>query len=225
MNIKINDLTYTYGKTPVLKMITTNLNLDSKCISLIGHNGAGKSTLLNIICGILNSKTDRVVISDDIDIAYLPFDNPIYDQFSVEENLMFWFQLYNEDKFDVRHCKVQTLIRDFKLGKLLNQKVEFLSSGEKRKVGLACILLGTANLIVLDEPFNGLDVASRVELCNIINKYKKNNISFIISSHQLEVLNTVSDHTLILKNGELVYDLSSEEMPESIINTYVDIYE
>lgn len=223
MNINLDNLQYFYGKTQALKNLSFSLDIDNKCIALVGHNGAGKSTLINVICKILTDYNGKMEHSNDISIAYLPFNNPIYDSFTVYENLLFWFQLYNNEKFDLENETVKQLISDFNLTNLLSQKVQLLSSGEKRKTALACILLGSANFIVLDEPFNGLDIASVTELCNLIKEYKSNGKSFLISSHQLDVLNKISDQTLILKEGELVFNSSSND--DSIIDTYVKIYE
>ncbi len=224
MNVNLNNLSYYYKNHPALANITLNLNIDSKCIALAGHNGAGKSTLLNILCGVLQDYDGTLEYSKDVKIAYLPYNNPIYDQLTVKENLLFWFQLYNNSKFTLENPRVIELINEFQLDKLLDQKAQLLSSGEKRKTALACILLGDVNFIVLDEPFTGLDMSSVNELLKIITEYKARGCSFIISSHQLDILNKISDHTLILKEGVLVYD-SACEPSSTIVDTYVRIYE
>lgn len=223
--LELNKISFFYKTKQALSDVSFSLNLDKKCVSLVGHNGAGKSTLLNIICGILKSYEGTMVYTDDVKIAYLPFDNPIYDQFTVKENMLFWFQLYNNKKFDINHQDVQELIHDFKIDDLIDKKVYMLSSGEKRKTALACILLGNADLIVLDEPFNGLDISSVSELCNIITCYQEKGKSFIISSHQLDILNKISNQTLILKEGELVLNSENNADNEAIIDTYLKLYE
>ncbi len=225
MKIQFNQASFSYGDKNVLEDITVSLNLDGKCIAMLGHNGAGKSTLLNILCGIFKGYKGDMIFSESIKIAYLPFENPVYDKLTLRDNLLFWFQLMNEERFSIECEKVKNLVSDFGLNDLLDQQVRFLSSGEQRKAALACILLGEANLLVLDEPFNGLDAITVSELCEIIMKYKTEGKSIIITSHQLEVVLKLSDQILILKEGKLVFNSSKDKIEESLISTYLKTYE
>lgn len=224
MSLKFENVSYSFKEKTVLRNINCELNINRNCIALVGHNGAGKTTLLNIICGILEKFSGNVIFSDSLEIAYLPCENPIYDQFTVKENILFWFQLYNNEKFSLDNRVVSNVLNDFKLYELLDKKVCLLSNGEKRKVALACILLGEAELLVLDEPFNGLDISSISELCRIINNYKERGKGFIISSHQLDILNKISNHILILKDGELVFNSLTDDSI-SILDAYLKAYE
>ena len=204
MNIKIEKIDFSYKRNQIFNDFSTNLQFNKDCIVLMGHNGAGKTTLLNLICGILKSLHGTITVDRELDMAYLPFDNNIYANLTVLGNITFWYQIYNNKQLDLKNEFFNYLIDALKLRKLLHTKSISLSSGEEKKLAFLIILLSNAKLIILDEPFNGIDPISILEITNLINTLRKKGTNFLISSHQLDILEKVATQYIIMKDYQIL---------------------
>ena len=175
MNIKIEKIDFSYKRNQIFNDFSTNLQFNKDCIVLMGHNGAGKTTLLNLICGILKPLHGTITVDRELDMAYLPFDNNIYANLTVLGNITFWYQIYNNKQLDL-----------------------------KNELAFLIILLSNAKLIILDEPFNGIDPISILEITNLINTLRKKGTNFLISSHQLDILEKVATQYIIMKDYQIL---------------------
>lgn len=205
--IEIRDVKKSFKDINALKGVSMDI-LDFETFGLLGVNGAGKSTLIKILSGLLKKDTGKITINGlDIDkdmyeikkiINISPQETSIAPKLTVLENLEFIANLYgiNDDK------KINSIIEEFKLDEVKNQKSGTLSGGYQRRLSIAMCMVTNPSIIYLDEPTLGLDVIARRELWSIINKLKSK-VTIILTTHYLEEAFSLCDRIAILKKGEL----------------------
>ena len=218
--IQVEHLTKRYGGHTAVDDIS--FTVEDGCIyGLLGPNGAGKSTTMNIITGYL-SATDGTVTINGHDIAeepaaakacigYLPEQPPLYPEMTVQEYLDFVAELKGVKRAQ-RKQQVLAAARRTGLEEVLLRVIRSLSKGYRQRVGIAQALLGSPQLIILDEPTVGLDPAQVIELRRLIRELGRTH-TVILSSHILSEVKAVCDKALILSQGHLaaVVDLAAEE--------------
>lgn len=225
MQISIQKLDFSYKKNKIFNNLSTTLCFNKDCIVLIGHNGAGKTTLINLLCGILNPKSGKIISDFKNDIAYLPFNNNLYVNLSVIENIKFWYQMYNNKPLDLDDKFFNYLLDSLKLNSILNKKSLSLSSGEEKKVSFLIVLLSNAKLIILDEPFNGIDPIAIIEITSLINSLREQETNFLISSHQLDILEKIATQYIIMKNCQIIEQNYMNQVDHaSLYDKYKNIY-
>lgn len=205
--IEIKDVKKSFKDIKALKGVSMDI-LDFEIFGLLGVNGAGKSTLIKILSGLVKKDSGKITINGlDIDkdiyeikkiINISPQETSIAPKLTVLENLEFIANLYgiNDDK------KINSIIEEFKLDEVKNQKSGTLSGGYQRRLSIAMCMVTNPSIIYLDEPTLGLDVIARRELWNVINKLKSK-VTIILTTHYLEEAFSLCDRIAILKNGEL----------------------
>lgn len=204
------------------KQILHNISLKispGEIVGLIGPNGAGKTTLMKTILGL--KKFDGKILLDGYQITEnnhraltqvgALIENPaIYPFLTGYQNL----SLYCQDNDDI-HQITSTL----KMNPFINEKAKSYSIGMKQKLGIALSLLNHPELIILDEPMNGLDMESTILVRQIIKKYASEGCSFLISSHILSELQKVMTNVILINNGQIVVDKKMAEFyPTRSIN-------
>ena len=189
--------------------------------ALMGENGAGKSTIMNILTGYLSATSGQVTVAghplpEEADeakacVGYLPEQPPLYPEMTVAEYLDFAAELKGVKKAD-RPAQVQSAALRTGLEDVLPRLIRSLSKGYRQRVGVAQALLGSPQLIILDEPTVGLDPAQVIELRRLIRELGRTH-TVILSSHILSEVKAVCDKALILSQGHLaaVVDLAAEE--------------
>ena len=207
--IEINNLTKKFKeKTAVNDM---NLKIEKgELFALLGTNGAGKTTTIKMLSTLIlptegNIRIDGLdIIKDRQEIKELlnvsPQETAIAPNLSVKENLEFMAGVYQISKKEER---INELVKMFKLEEVLKQKAKTLSGGWQRKVSIAIALINEPKILFLDEPTLGLDVISRKELWNIIEKLK-GKITIILTTHYMEEAERLSDRVGIMAKGNLV---------------------
>ena len=197
-----------YHKREVLKDVSLTVTAGS-CVGIVGSNGCGKTTLLSVLAGAL--KADRGQICLTGGVAYVPQENPLIEELSVGDNLLLW---YRGDK--------RSMERDLKTGtaallgidKMLNQTVNKLSGGMKKRLSIACALADHAPLLILDEPGAALDMECKADIRHYLKEYMAAGGAVVLTSHELAEL-SVCTEVYVLKNGCLTAvegTLSEEEL-------------
>ena len=192
--------------------------------ALMGENGAGKSTTMNILTGYLSASDGEVVI-DGVDIlteplkakakiGYLPEQPPLYPEMTVQEYLDFVAELKGVKRAQ-RKQQVLAAAHRTGLEEVLPRVIRSLSKGYRQRVGIAQALLGSPQLIILDEPTVGLDPAQVIDIRNLIRELGKAH-TVILSSHILSEVQAVCQQVLILSKGRLVAVGSPEELGETL---------
>ena len=208
--IDAENLSYTYphSDTPALRGLSLRIP-EGALVCLLGNNGSGKTTLLHVLAGLLQAQGALRILGHDVSqdadktrrkLALLPQEPDLYILGStVEEDL--YLSLPPGD--DAARARALALAGRFGLAPLLDRLAHTLSHGEKRKLCLASALAAAPRLLLMDEPFAGLDYPAMLELRRIIAEGKAQGITQIVSVHDLELLGDVADMCLVLQQGQL----------------------
>jgi heme exporter protein A len=212
-------LQYKIGLTPILKNIQFDL-CQGEVLALLGPNGAGKSTLLKCIAGLLpcqgtcelfgSAKRDPELRKK---IGYIGHETFLYMKMSARENLQFYSSLYGN------HINPDQILEKFYLNDAADQFVETYSRGMKQRLALARALLASPSLLLLDEPFTGLDLDASNLLIQSISG-ARGNTAIIMTTHELARVQQLADSILILKNGKQVFHGRKDEIKNSIEEFY-----
>ncbi|MBE7091109.1 MAG: ABC transporter ATP-binding protein [Clostridiales bacterium] len=210
--LKIENLTKKYGNFTALKNLTLTVNA-GEIFGFIGHNGAGKSTAIRSIVGIQTFDggsifiDDKNVLSQSIEAkkvtAYLP-DNPdIYEFLSGKGYLTFIAEMYDMESADAE-AQIKKYTELFGIADVLSSSVSTYSHGMRQKLAICGALIHRPRLVVMDEPFVGLDPVAAHHLKETMRELCKEGVSFFFSTHVLEVAEKLCDRVAIIKQGELL---------------------
>ena len=206
------------NKTIKDKNIVDNISFEvpSGCISgLLGPNGAGKTTTFYIIAGLIKADKGSIFLADDnvssfamhkrskMGIKYLPQEPSIFQNLSVYENLLGLAELSFKRKEDIENFITKS-IDEFNLSEILNHKGRQLSGGQRRKVEIARTLAANPKIILLDEPFAGIDPIAIDEIKQVLIKLKNKNIGILITDHNVRESLEICDHAIVINNGSII---------------------
>ena len=210
--IEIRNVTKKYGSKIAIKDVSFTVN-DGEIFGFIGHNGAGKTTLIKSIVGIhnfdegdilINGKSIKIdPISCKKDIAFVP-DNPeLYEQMKAIDFINFICNIYEVPQ-DIREKNIKKYSKLFEIEDNLNDTIESFSHGMKQKIALISALSHDPKVLIMDEPFVGLDPKAVFEVKEIMNEMIKEGKIIFFSTHILDVAEKLCSRVAIIKNGELV---------------------
>jgi ABC-2 type transport system ATP-binding protein len=211
--IEITNLTKRYGALLAVDNISFSVG-PGEVLGFLGPNGAGKSTTMKMITGFLAPTSGKIrVCGHDVEsepiaakacMGYLPEGAPCYAEMTVRAFLEFIADVRGL-KDAQRKTRLDDVIGRLALGGVLEQVVETLSKGFRRRVGLAQALLHDPRVLILDEPTDGLDPNQKYEVRTLINAMAKDKI-IIISTHILEEVDAVCNRAIIIANGRILAD-------------------
>lgn len=221
--ITIKDLRKSYGKNEVLKGINLTIN-EGDIYAFVGSNGAGKTTTIKSMLGILpfdsgdvlyddlSIKTDGLKIKEEL--AYIP-DNPdIYEHLTGLEYLNFIADMY-ETSEKYRNEKIREYAKELEIDTKLNDKIGSYSHGMKQKIVIISALIHNPKVIIMDEPFVGLDPISTHTLKEIMKKLTKEGKIIFFSTHVLDVAEKLCNKIAIIKNGKIIAEGSMKELTKN----------
>ena len=206
------------NKTIKDKNIVDNISFDVPlgCISgLLGPNGAGKTTTFYIIAGLIKADKGDIFLDDEnvssfamhkrskMGIKYLPQEPSIFQNLSVYENLLGLAELSFKRKEDIENFITKS-IDEFNLSEILNHKGRQLSGGQRRKVEIARTLAANPKIILLDEPFAGIDPIAIDEIKQVLIKLKNKKIGILITDHNVREALEICDHAIVINNGSII---------------------
>ena len=208
--LEINNLNKKYGKKHVLKDVSFCLD-EGEILGFIGPNGAGKTTTIKLILGLQFANSGEVLINGynintdrekAIEKVGAIVENPdMYQYLSGRTNLEMVARLYN----GVTKERINEVIKLVGLKNRIDDKVSKYSLGMRQRLGIAAALINNPNLLILDEPTNGLDPEGIKELRELLKKLAKTeNVAVLISSHNLAELESFCNVVCIIQNGEVV---------------------
>ena len=226
--IKTNNLVKKYGENIVLDNISIKVN-QGEIYGLVGDNGAGKTTLFRILSGqsnISNGSFELLGESSEKNIMKVRkrigtiIENPsFYPKMTIEENL----EYYRLQRGIPGKKNIDKILKEVGLLEVKKKKFNNISLGMKQRLGLALALLGEPELLILDEPINGLDPSGIIEIRNLLLKLnREKNITIIISSHILSELYNIATCYGFLSKGKLVEELSLKQLNERC-RSYLEI--
>ena len=220
--IEISNLFYdaksqwSWKKTPILKDVNLSV-AEGESFGFLGHNGAGKTTTIKCILNLINPRPKSEIKIFGVDykktiarkaVGYLPEQPYFYDHLTVEELLHMYAALIGIKRKEVRNYVNEALERT-NISHKRKAAMRSLSKGQTQRVAMAQAIVGKPKLLILDEPFSGLDPLGRKEFADLIFELKREKTTIFMSSHILGDVEHVCDRVSIMLNGELqgVYDL------------------
>lgn len=227
MSIEISGLSKGFGRKHVLKEL--DLSIDKgQCYCLLGKNGVGKSTFLNCILDLMKPDAGTISLFDKNyqnhslelkqNLGALCEDNPLIEEFTGLEYLNFVAKLYCLSPSDAGE-RIASITNYFFTDKeSLHKNIAGYSTGMKKKVGIAAAVLHKPQVLILDEPFTGLDPIAAQLLVNLIRSYRNMNRVILISSHDLNYVEKVATHIGVLNDGQLMYNGSVQEFTMNGVN-------
>ena len=216
--IKVEHLIKQYGDRYAVNDISFEVK-KGEIVGFLGPNGAGKSTTMNILTGYLSSTSGKAMV-DGMDIlehplavkkkiGFLPETPPLYLEMTVREYLNF---IYDLKKCTLnRKAHIEEVCRVVKIEDTLDRMIKNLSKGYRQRVGIAGAIIGNPEVIIFDEPTNGLDPKQIIDIRNLIRELGKER-TIILSTHILSEVKAVCDRILIINEGKIVADELTENI-------------
>ena len=223
--LSAKNISKSFDKRIILRKIDINLNQGEMC-GLLGSNGAGKSTFMNIVLGLLkcdfgdiflgNLKLTNLAIHQraKLGIAYLPQQTSIFRGLTVYENLLSIAQIVKKRESDQKSI-VEKLMAEFSITHLRDVKATALSGGEMRRTEIARCLVSNPKILLLDEPFAGVDLLSIEDIKGLLLKLQARGCAVLVTDHNASQLLSVVDRAYVMANGSIV----AHGTPREIVNT------
>lgn len=210
--IEIKNVTKKYGDNIAVNNVSFKVG-DGEIFAFIGHNGAGKTTLIKCLTGIQEFDSGDILInkksikSDAVEckkeMAFVP-DNPeLYEQMKAIDYINFICDMYEVPE-DIRTKNILKYAKLFEMEDKLNDTIESYSHGMKQKIALICALVHEPKVLIMDEPFVGLDPKAVFDVKEIMKELTKKGTTIFFSTHILEVAEKLCSRVGIIKKGELV---------------------
>lgn len=220
--IQVEHLTRRYGDFTAVSDVSFTINR-GEVVGLLGHNGAGKTTIMKMLTGYLEPTAGRIRINDleigretgaiQRQIGYLPENCPVWPEMTVIDYLDYQAALHGVAPAN-RNRAIAQAIRRTALQDKATATIQTLSRGYRQRVGVAQALLHDPEIIILDEPTNGLDPTQISHMRELIRELSKH-ATLIISTHILQEVQAVCERVLILRAGELAVDARLEELQQA----------
>ena len=230
--ISVRKLKKSFGPTKVLKGIDLDCYF-RQVLTVLGPNGAGKTTLLRILATItrpdfgeieingLSLKRQSTLIRNSIGfLAHAPM---LYGDLTAKENLTFFSRMFRVGEFDKR---IKTLASQLGFSNQLDLRIRNMSHGQHRRVALARTLLHSPQILLLDEPESGLDQQARAYFQEIVESYRSDGRSVIMTTHDIERGLELGNRFVIINKGKLVFDQKEEDVNlKSVREAYGNLME
>jgi len=221
MKIEIHNLTKVYNKKRGL--LPASLEVEKgELIAVIGHNGAGKSTLLKMLASWLLPDSGQVLV-DGINlenrlavvrkVGFVPETPNLFDFFSVEYNLKLFARL-----FQVPFLRIEEILKEFDLLPFRTNKIQVLSKGLRQRVSIGRALLADPPVLLFDEPTSGIDFEMTKEIYRLLKDFHASGKTIIFTSHRPEEIKTLATRIIVLHQGYLVFDGSTQKYFQSEIH-------
>ena len=226
--LMLSDIEKAFGSKKILTDISFSIGAN-EIVGLLGPNGAGKTTAFYIAAGLIFPNGGKVFINNqdvtnasmhgraNLGLGYLPQESSIFPDLSVEINLLGIAEFTDENK-EQQISKVEKVVDDFNLKQLLQTKGRMLSGGQRRKVEIARTLICEPSIMLLDEPFAGIDPIAVEEIKELLLEISKKNISILITDHNVRETLSLCNRAIILNEGSIIAEGNERSLKE---NSYV----
>ncbi len=220
--LKVSHLNHSYHRRQVVKNVSFEVN-PGEIVGLLGPNGAGKTTSFNLTTGLLPLREGSVSLGAQelgplplykrarLGLGYLPQESTIFRGLSVEENFL---AILEQGKHDSKEKKTicQQLIAQFNLEHVKSNAGSQLSGGERRRVEMARALINKPSILLLDEPFAGIDPIAVSDIRKFIVKIQKDGIGILITDHNVRETLTICDRAYLISEGKILLAGTPEEI-------------
>ena len=211
-----------YDKRPVLTDVSVSVGR-GEVVGLLGPNGAGKTTCFYSVMGLVKPDSGRVLLDGDditglpmyrraiLGLGYLPQETSIFRGLTIEQNILTVLELVEPDRA-ARQAKLETLLGEFGLTRLRDSPAMALSGGERRRAEIARALAADPSIMLLDEPFAGIDPISIADIRDLEKDLKSREIGVLITDHNVRETLDIVDRAYIIYDGRVLFSGSPEEL-------------
>jgi lipopolysaccharide export system ATP-binding protein len=192
-------------------------------VGLLGPNGAGKTTTFNMVVGLVRPEAGRVKLEDKeltrlamhqrarLGIGYLTQEPSIFRKLTVEQNILAILETCKLSRRE-RQLRLQYLLEELELTRLAKSRAYTLSGGEKRRLEITRSLVTSPRLLLLDEPFSGIDPIAVYEVQKILRQLRERSLGILITDHNVREMLKLVDRAYLIHNGEVVYEGSAGQL-------------
>ena len=212
--LAVRNLRKSYRRRPVIRDVSMDLKR-GEVVALLGPNGSGKTTCFYCIAGLVAPDSGHVYIDGQdvtalpmyqrarLGIGYLPQEMSIFRGLTVEQNITAVLEVVEQNPHR-RRDRLEELLGDFSIGHIRNASAMALSGGERRRVEIARCLASNPSILLLDEPFAGVDPIAVLEIQRVIEFLKARNIGVLITDHNVRETLGICDHAYIISEGKVL---------------------
>jgi lipopolysaccharide export system ATP-binding protein len=213
--LKARGLVKTYGRRRVVDGVDFEVH-PGETVGLLGPNGAGKTTTFRMVCGMIDPDAGHVtLVGKDVTnwpmcrrakeggMGYLAQESSVFRKLSVQKNLLGVMEMLGMSR-RVRNRRAEELMEQFGIAKLRRSKAMSLSGGERRRLEIARSLVSTPQIILLDEPFTGIDPVTIDSIQGIIRDLRDRGISILITDHQVRETLEITDRSYVIRGGQVL---------------------
>ncbi|MBE5943698.1 MAG: ABC transporter ATP-binding protein [Lachnospiraceae bacterium] len=218
MRLELKDIRKSFEEKEILHGI--NFSVESgKALGLLGRNGAGKTTTIRIIMDVFRANSGEVLLDgkkfkpDGSQVGYLPEERGLYPKKTVKEQMMYLAMLRGMNKKQALKS-TEKWLEKLQVSEYTDRKLETLSKGNQQKVQLAATLVGEPEIVILDEPFSGLDPVNSQILKDVIQELISEGRIVIFSSHQMSYVEEFCEDIAIINHGEVVLSGHLDDIKE-----------
>ena len=210
MKLEVKNIHKSFGEKEVLHGISFSVE-SGKALGLLGRNGAGKTTTIRILMDVFHANSGEILmdgkkfVPSKFQIGYLPEERGLYPKRTVSDQMVY---LANLRGLSIKEAKENTnkWLKRLEVAEYADRKLETLSKGNQQKVQLAATLVANPDIVILDEPFSGLDPVNSQILKDVVNELIAEGKLVIFSSHQMSYVEEFCDNIAIINQGEVVLD-------------------
>ena len=217
--ISVSNLSRSYGSTLAVDNVSFEIT-NGEVVGLLGHNGAGKTTIMKMITGFIEPSSgsvevDGLVLGENTvgiqkKIGYLPENCPVWPEMRVTDYLIYQAKLHLVEEAMIGSL-VSEAIEKTRLTEKATARIDTLSRGYRQRVGVAQALLHKPDILILDEPTNGLDPNQILQMRELIKELAKSS-TVIVSTHVLQEVQAICERVLIMRGGQLVLDSKIKDL-------------
>ncbi|WP_293944664.1 LPS export ABC transporter ATP-binding protein [Sphingomonas sp.] len=220
--LEVHSIAKSYDKRAVLHDVSLSVSR-GEVVGLLGPNGAGKTTCFYSVMGLVKPDAGRIILDGQditrlpmyrravLGLGYLPQETSIFRGLTVEQNIMAVIEIAERDK-DVRAARLEQLLGEFGLTRLRDSAAMSLSGGERRRCEIARALAANPSIMLLDEPFAGIDPLSISDIRDLIKDLRRRDIGVLITDHNVRETLDIVDRACIIYGGEVLFQGSPEAL-------------
>ncbi len=220
--LEAKGLIKTYGRRRVVDGVDFEVG-QGEIVGLLGPNGAGKTTSFRITCGLIEADAGTVLLNEaDVTnlpmyqraqqgMGYLAQESSVFRKLSVENNLLGVMEMLGLDSKQ-RKARCDELLEQFDITRLRKARADSLSGGERRRLEIARSLVSNPKIILLDEPFTGIDPVTINSIQQIIRDLRQRGISILITDHQVRETLQITDRSYVIRAGSVLCHGSPEDV-------------
>ncbi len=207
MQLQLQDICKNFGPKEVLKGVSFTAE-SGRAFGLLGRNGAGKTTSIRILMNVFSADAGRVLLDgapvdyNKLRIGYLPEERGLYPKKKIFEQLVYFAQLQGMNKTDAA-AAVDYWLQRLEMTEYRNKRLDTLSKGNQQKIQLVTALAHDPHIVILDEPFSGLDPVNAMLLKDVVREEIARGKIVLFSSHQMNYIEEFCDHIAILHGGQI----------------------